>query len=86
MAKLTNALLKRACKAAEKHSEMSALITEAFEERYGKTHSDVDCDELIDALDYHGGPPPTVAECDEAMARCGAPRIGTSSHLSHHQK
>lgn len=74
MAKLTNALLKRACIAAEKHSKMSALITEAFEERYGKTHSDVDCDELIDILDYQGGPL-TVRECDEAMMRCGAPRL-----------
>jgi hypothetical protein len=78
MAKLTASLLRRACEAAKTHAALVAKITEAFEERYGTTHSAVDCDWLIEALDYGGGDVSTVAECDEAMALCGVkPRSKT---------
>lgn len=78
--KLTADLLRRACVAAERHGKMIALISEAMRDRYGVTHSDVDCDVLIDVLDYMGGEPPTLRECDElmhdAMRRAGVPIPG----------
>lgn len=69
--KLTNALLRKAHAAAVRHSELSAKITAAFQARYGATHSDVDCDELIDTLDYGAGDIVTVEECDAIMSRYG---------------
>jgi hypothetical protein len=78
MARLTNKqfgnLLKRASRIAREHSDVQQELTKAFNERYGTTYSDVDCDELIDILDY-GGFAPTVANADEAMAKCGAPKL-----------
>lgn len=73
--KLTAALLRRAAEAAMEHSKYNAMMSEAFNERYGHTYSDVDCDPLIDQLDYGSGGIPTLAECDEEMARCGAPKL-----------
>jgi hypothetical protein len=75
MSKLTNGLLRRAHRAAVKHAELSARITEAFEERYGTTHSAIDCDDIIECLDYGHGHEMTVADCDEAMARSGTPTL-----------
>ena len=63
--------------AAKEHARLSSQITEAFIERYGQTHSDVDCDHLIDALDYGLKDISSLAECDKAMALCGVPRRGT---------
>jgi len=74
-AKLTADLLRRATRIAEQASEVQAKLTEAFRGRYGITYSDVDCDPLIDILDYGGGTPPTIAQCDQWMANCGAKRI-----------
>jgi hypothetical protein len=71
--KLTSALLRRAYRIAVAHSEISALVTAAMRERYGVTHSDVDCDDLIDPLEYGQGGCPTLARCDAAMAVKGAP-------------
>jgi hypothetical protein len=79
---LTTALLQQAAAIAERHQAMSARISEAFKARYGVTHSDVDCDHLIDVLDYGGGQHITLAEADSAMAACGVsrlPRTGTPS-------
>lgn len=73
--KLTNALLKRAHLAAVRHSALNAMLTKAFNERYGCTYSDIDCDNLIDALDYGAGSLPTVDICDEAMAELGHPAV-----------
>lgn len=68
MAKLTNRLLKKACKISKQYAEMQAILLEAFEDRYGVTYSEVDCDPIIDILDGVGGVPViTVAECDEHM-------------------
>ena len=74
MSGLSASLLRRAAKAAKANAEMAAKITLAMRERYGCTHSDVDCDDLIDALDYGSGriETLTVAECDRLMAQCGA--------------
>ena len=74
MPKLTQALLDRASKLAKEFSDISSQITDAFEERYGVTHSDVDADYIIDALDYGQGSI-TLAECDKHMAQAGYPRI-----------
>lgn len=72
MANLTNRLLKRAARLAFEHSAVQSDLTRAFNARYGCTYSDVDCDEIIDILDYHGGAI-TVEQCDDAMERCGFP-------------
>ena len=74
MPKLTNALLKRAAAAASRQADLNRQLTEAFEERYGKTYSEVDADSIIDALDYGHGPI-TLAECDQHMAIAGAPAL-----------
>jgi hypothetical protein len=79
MAKLSAALLRRAARIAEQASKVQADLTEAFRDRYGVTYSDVDCDWLIDVLDYGGGKNLTVAECDRAMENCGAPRLALQS-------
>lgn len=60
MASLTRAVLKRAHEAAVAHSRAQALLTDAMRDRYGCTHSDVDCDHLIDALDYGQGNCPVL--------------------------
>ena len=74
MAKLTNRLLKRACRIAVEASKVQAELTEAFNERYGCTYSDVDADHLIDALDY-GGATVTVEDCD--MTYSGHPPLSS---------
>lgn len=68
---LTSRLLRRAARLAEQSSIVQGQLTDAFRQRYGVTYSDVDCDRLIDILDYHGADNLTVRECDEAMAACG---------------
>lgn len=75
MTKLTNGLLRRAHRAAVKHAQLASQITEAFEERYGTTHSAIDCDDIIECLDYGHGHEMTVEECDAAMAGCGNPAL-----------
>jgi hypothetical protein len=71
--RLTTSFLRQVHAAATRAHEMPGRLTHAMRDRYGVTHSDVDCDTLIDALDYGvSGPAPTLAECDAEMARCGA--------------
>lgn len=72
--KLTTALLPFAARIAYKNSKVQHLLTKAFSERYGETYSEVDCDELIDILDYHGGHV-DLSFADEAMTRCGCPPL-----------
>lgn len=69
--RLTDTLLKRAHQAAIRHNTFNARLTKAFEQRYGCTYSDVDCNSIIDSLDYGNGPLVTVQFCDSAMAACG---------------
>jgi hypothetical protein len=69
--KLTTRFLTRATRLAAKSQEMQNNLTEAFRERYGVTYSDVDCDFLIEALDYNGGDLLTLEECDLHMKECG---------------
>lgn len=71
--KLTSKLLARAARAASVQAALADQITAAFEKRYGVTHSDVDADELIDALDYGRTEGPTLARCDAIMAAAGYP-------------
>jgi hypothetical protein len=73
--KLTTDLLRRAHNAAIKNKLLAAKISEAMEARYGTTHSAVDCEDLIEAIDYGAGSAPTLAYADEAMAACGYPPL-----------
>jgi len=76
MPKLTNRLLKRACRIAVEASKVQGELTEAFNERYGCTYSDVDADPLIDSLDY-GGSVVTVDDCDQIMTDAGCPPLSS---------
>lgn len=76
--KLTDSLLKRAHHIAIQHSALNHKLTKAFEQRYGCTYSDVDCDSIIDSLDYGHGPPVTVEFCDSAMLACGRAHLVSS--------
>ncbi len=69
-----SALLRRATRVSSQHSIIQGEITDAFIERYGVTHSDLDCDTLIDRLDYGCGPV-SLNEVDAEMARCGHPKL-----------
>ena len=42
-----------------------------FEERYGKSYSEIDCDTLIDSLDYGRGPPPATLEQIDLLMKQG---------------
>lgn len=64
-------LLKRAARIARQASDVSGELSKAFEERYGCTHSDVDCDYLIDAVDYGQGGELSAKIADREMAQCG---------------
>lgn len=74
-ARLTTALLKRANRTSAQCRDVAGLITDAFRERYGVTHSDIDADELIEALDYGAGEAPTLAEVDKIMTEAGHPPL-----------
>ena len=65
-------LLNQTAKAARRHQALSQRVTTAFEERYGTTHSAVDTEGIIDALEYGTGEI-TVEECDAQMTKCGFP-------------
>ena len=69
------ALLRRAQCAARTHKQIQGEITSAFEDRYGRTHSDIDCDVLIDALDYGDGSGLTAKIADREMASAGQHKI-----------
>ncbi len=71
-AQLTTALLRKAASISEQHSVIQGKLTEAFEDRYGVTYSDIDCDQLIDILDYGGGHI-DLKKCDEIMRNHGYP-------------
>lgn len=73
--KLTNSLLKKAARLSAEFQEIQSQLTDAFNERYGVTYSDVDADMIIDTLDYGGGDL-TVADCDSIMAATGNPPKG----------
>lgn len=73
--KLTNRLLKKAARLSAEFQEIQSQLTDAFNERYGVTYSDVDADAIIDTLDYGGGDL-TVEECDNIMAATGNPPKG----------
>lgn len=72
MAKLTQRLLNRAGLIARQAAKVQSELTDAFNDRYGTTYSDVDADEIIDVLDYIGGGI-SLAECDRIMTEAGFP-------------
>lgn len=71
---LTTKLLQRAARLAEQSQAVQVQLTQAFEARYGTTYSAIDCDDLIDILDYNGGHV-TLRIADEAMTSCGHPPL-----------
>ena len=71
---LTTRVLQQLAKIAEKYNQLSIKVGEMFQERYGVTYSDVDCDEIIDILDYNGGSI-TLEEADRYMTAAGYPPI-----------
>lgn len=79
MGKLNQRLLDRAVRIASAAAIVQGELTAAFEERYGLTYSDVDCDALIDVLDYGGGARLTVADCDREMLACGVSPAGRAA-------
>ncbi|UQS95242.1 hypothetical protein Pam5_26 [Pseudanabaena phage Pam5] len=82
MGKLNQRLLDRAVRIAKAATVVQGELTAAFEERYGLTYSEVDCDALIDVLDYGGGARLTVADCDREMLLCGVSPRSTASMAS----
>ncbi|MFA3778512.1 hypothetical protein [Yersinia sp. 1652 StPb PI] len=67
--------LKRSYELARDHMLLSQRITDWFEDRYGVdiTPASVDCDAIIDSMDYGvAGPLSTIERIDEEMALCGA--------------
>lgn len=65
--------IRRANNLAYKHKMLAGgKISEWFINRYGIHFSDVDADQLIDAIDYGAGwTPNTIAEIDAVMALSG---------------
>ena len=62
-------LLRKATRIASEAQAIQGRLTDAFRDRYGQTYSDVDCDPLIDSLDYGGGDHEITAEdADRLMA------------------
>lgn len=66
-------LVRRTAKAASKHVDLAHKLGDKLRERYGVHPSDVDCDCVIDALDYGMGPDCTLKYIDEAMMDIGHP-------------
>jgi pyruvate/oxaloacetate carboxyltransferase len=69
-------LLKRGARVAEQYMAVQSELTKAFQERYGVTYAEVDCDTLIDILDCSGTANPINSRvADKHMKECDAPRI-----------
>lgn len=62
-------LLKKTSKLAFDHSQLLALIDAESEKRHGYFPSQVDCDEIIDVLQYGGGADMSAEEFDCAMEK-----------------
>lgn len=69
-------LLDRCARLAEQHAKATRAVSDELEARFGCTPGDVDCDDIIERMDYHGGRM-TVREVEaamrEAIALSGAP-------------
>lgn len=68
-------LLTSCVKAAEKHFRLVTEVNDECRRRYGCSYSDLDVDQLIDALDILGADKLTATEFDKAMKTCGAQRV-----------
>ena len=71
---LTTRDLQKLADITETRSQLQINIGQMFVERYGITYSDVDCERLIDTLDYWGGSI-TLEEADRYMTAEGYPPI-----------
>lgn len=71
---LTTRVLQKLADITEKRSLLAIDVGDMFIERYGVTCSDVDCDEIIDTLDYGGGDI-TLEDVDRYMTAAGYPPI-----------
>lgn len=76
MVKLTTKLLSEASRIAREAADMSGVLTEAFVERYGVEYSEINCDWLIDDLDYGlGNGHLTLKQADDEMTAAGHPPL-----------
>lgn len=68
-------LLRRAAAVSAEHRNLAIRVGEAFESRYGTTHSDLDVDDLIETLDYGAAMPRGFGAdyVDKVMADLGHP-------------
>lgn len=71
---LTTRDLQQLAGTARDHLECSSRVAEKFIARYGITYNDVDCDELIEVLDYSCGHI-SLKEADRYMTAVGYPPI-----------
>lgn len=51
------AAIRKAAKIAQQHNAALVEVDRLFYERYGARYNDIDCDLLIDAVDYGRGMP-----------------------------
>jgi len=83
MIKLTTAMLSRASRLAKEATKMSSTLTKAFVERYGVEYSEVDCDWLIDDLDYGmGNGHLTLEQADKWMTDAGHPPLKEKKNVT----
>lgn len=66
-------LIRRQNALACEHTDLATKLGEAFQERYGTEPSEVDCDEVIDALDYGVINDCSLAYVDRAMRPSARP-------------
>lgn len=69
-------LIVKISDAQDRITQMKNKFDAWFIQRYGVHYSEVDCDSLIDVLDYNSGNPPrNLLELDEWMAASGVKPI-----------
>lgn len=68
-------LLKQCAKAASAHHALMGLVAEECQRRYGCHYSDLDADDLIEALDLLGDESITASQFGKIMKTYGAQRI-----------
>lgn len=76
--KYLKSLVRKTARASAIHCDLVIKLGGLLRERYGTHPSDVDCDCVIDALDYGQDPKCTLKYIDEAMTACGHPPLSNN--------
>ncbi len=64
--------MEKSYELAHKHVVLGQEIAKWFQERYGVEPGDVDCDPIIDCIDYATNTAPrSIYDIDREMALCG---------------